>query len=222
MPTDIETQSHINDSCEGAYDAKGRPKEAGRSPKTNAARRKRSIEISMGDVRHRRRLRGGQRSLCPRLPRPGNSATAPYRPGESGGDRVPIRIPAGPLADVLRAFERVTGTTVTLAIDSIGTIQSPGVSGSLTAEQALRAMLVGTSVRYRLTSIDIGRARSCRGLGIGRGDRPCAERGGLLAEIHASRCATHRRRSSSFRRRCSRNRARRRCATRSATRRASR
>jgi catecholate siderophore receptor len=61
-------------------------------------------------------------------------------------------IPAGPLAEVLRAFERVTGTTVTLGLDAIGTIQSPGVSGSLTAEQALRAMLVGTSVRYRLTA----------------------------------------------------------------------
>ena len=61
-------------------------------------------------------------------------------------------IPAGPLAEVLRAFERVTGTTVTLGIDAIGTIQSPGVSGSLTTEQALRAMLVGTSVRYRLTA----------------------------------------------------------------------
>ena len=61
-------------------------------------------------------------------------------------------IPAGPLADVLRAFERVTGTTVTLGLDSLGTIQTPGVSGSLTTEQAQRAMLVGTSIRYRLIS----------------------------------------------------------------------
>ncbi len=61
-------------------------------------------------------------------------------------------VPAGPLSEVLRAFERVTGITVTLGIDPIGIIQSPGVTGSLTAEQALRGVLAGTSVRFRLTS----------------------------------------------------------------------
>ena len=39
-----------------------------------------------------------------------------------------------------------------LAIDSIGSIQSPGVSGAFTAEQALHVMLAGTGVRLRLTS----------------------------------------------------------------------
>ena len=61
-------------------------------------------------------------------------------------------IAAGPLADVLRVFERVTGITVRLGIDAIGTIQSPGVAGSFTIEQALRGLLEGTSIRYRLTS----------------------------------------------------------------------
>ncbi len=50
------------------------------------------------------------------------------------------------------AFETVTGMTVTLGLDSIGIIQSPGVAGSLSAEEALRALVVGTSVRFRLTS----------------------------------------------------------------------
>jgi catecholate siderophore receptor len=61
-------------------------------------------------------------------------------------------IPAGPLSDVLNAFARVTGMHVALDIQSIGVIQSPGVSGALTPEQALQALLTGTSVRFRLTS----------------------------------------------------------------------
>ena len=35
----------------------------------------------------------------------------------------------GPLVDVVAAFKRITGMTVTLTIDSIGSIQSPGVTG---------------------------------------------------------------------------------------------
>src|SRR5262245_12936437 len=49
-----------------------------------------------------------------------------------------FEIPAGPFTDVLAAFERATGMHVTLAIESIGVIQSPGASGVLTAEQALQ------------------------------------------------------------------------------------
>src|SRR5262245_57825864 len=37
-----------------------------------------------------------------------------------------FEIPAGPFADVLAAFERVTGVHVTLSIESIGAVQSPG------------------------------------------------------------------------------------------------
>ena len=60
------------------------------------------------------------------------------------------------MGDVLRAFERVTGMHVTLAIESIGSIQSPGVSGALTAEQALQAMVSGTGIRSRLDVVDLG------------------------------------------------------------------
>lgn len=61
-------------------------------------------------------------------------------------------IPAGPFTDVLAAFEKVTGVHVTMSIASIGAVQSPGAAGTLTAEQALRAMVAGTNVRFRLTS----------------------------------------------------------------------
>ena len=82
----------------------------------------------------------------------GDAAAASY--GQTSQTPAVYRfdIPAGPLSDVLRAFERVTGMTVTLALDAIGIIQSPGVTGSLTAEHALGALVVGTSVRFRLTS----------------------------------------------------------------------
>jgi catecholate siderophore receptor len=61
-------------------------------------------------------------------------------------------IAAGPLSDVLRVFEQVTGTRLTLTLDAIGVIQSPGVSGSHTADEALQVLLAGTSVRFRWTS----------------------------------------------------------------------
>jgi catecholate siderophore receptor len=61
-------------------------------------------------------------------------------------------IAPGPFSDVVSAFERATGVQVTLAVDSIGSIQSPGVSGSFTAEQALQAMVASTGIRFRVTS----------------------------------------------------------------------
>jgi catecholate siderophore receptor len=63
-----------------------------------------------------------------------------------------FEILAGSLDDVLKAFERVTGIAVTLQIDSIGTIQSPGVSGFLDAPRALDELLVGTGLRARFQS----------------------------------------------------------------------
>src|SRR5262245_20044555 len=62
-------------------------------------------------------------------------------------------IAAGPLGEVVAAFERVSGVHVTLALASIGSIQSPGVSGSYDLEHALQAMITGTGVRFRLTSL---------------------------------------------------------------------
>ena len=61
-------------------------------------------------------------------------------------------IPPGPLADVLNRFESVTGIRITLAIEAIGTIQSPGVTGLFSIERALEAVLAGTNVKFRLTS----------------------------------------------------------------------
>ena len=73
----------------------------------------------------------------------GSSQEPPYRRFD---------IPPGPLSDVLNRFEQTTGLKVVLSIESIGTIQSPGVTGLFSIEGALEELLAGTSVTFRLTS----------------------------------------------------------------------
>jgi len=58
-------------------------------------------------------------------------------------------IAPGPLSDLLPQFARAAGITFTLSLDSIGTIQSPGVSGTFTIQEALQHLLEGTSVTFR-------------------------------------------------------------------------
>jgi PKHD-type hydroxylase C-terminal domain len=57
----------------------------------------------------------------------------------------------GPLGAVIAAFEQLTGVTVTVSLEAIRTIQSPGVTGTFTIEQALQQLLAGTSVAFHLT-----------------------------------------------------------------------
>ena len=61
-------------------------------------------------------------------------------------------IPAGPLGEVLTAFERVAGVKVALALESIAEVQSPGVNGLFSVERALQELLAGTELTFRLTS----------------------------------------------------------------------
>jgi catecholate siderophore receptor len=61
-------------------------------------------------------------------------------------------IPAGPLDTVMKSFETLTGVTVRLAEEGLGSLPSPGVSGVKTPQQALDALLVGTGVAYRFTA----------------------------------------------------------------------
>lgn len=56
-------------------------------------------------------------------------------------------IAPGRLADVIPAFARVAGLKVTLDDPAFGTIQSPGVSGSFSPEEAMKRLLAGTSLR---------------------------------------------------------------------------
>jgi catecholate siderophore receptor len=61
-------------------------------------------------------------------------------------------IAAGPLEDVLAAFTSATGMRITLASDTLRTVQSPGVSGLFTIEQAIEQLLAGTNVTYRFVA----------------------------------------------------------------------
>jgi catecholate siderophore receptor len=61
-------------------------------------------------------------------------------------------IPPGTLDVVLKAYETVTGIAITFSDDGLRSLPSPGVTGVRTADQALQALLVGTSVGYHFTS----------------------------------------------------------------------
>ena len=62
-------------------------------------------------------------------------------------------IPPGPLSVVIKAFEAVTGYTVTLADPALGEIASPGVAGVITVDKAIAAMLSGTGVSARESGV---------------------------------------------------------------------
>ncbi len=69
-------------------------------------------------------------------------------------------IPPGTLAEVLSAFEKVTGLSIELQNDKIRDLASPGVSGIHSNEQALKQILTGTGVSYtfadsRLVKLEI-------------------------------------------------------------------
>jgi|SRR5688572_8046187 catecholate siderophore receptor len=69
-------------------------------------------------------------------------------------------IAAGPLQAVAAAFTRATGLPVLFSNPDLGIIESPGVSGNLTPQAAMTALLQGTSVNARFSaqsvSLDVG------------------------------------------------------------------
>ena len=68
------------------------------------------------------------------------------------GPAVTFSINAGPIGDVIAAFEAATGIKVLLSLDAIAGIQSPGVTGLLAPERALEQLLVGTMVAFNRTA----------------------------------------------------------------------
>ena len=75
-----------------------------------------------------------------------------FNPASKSGSQIqalPVRrfdIPAGPLRDVLPIFEQVTQLHVEVADPAALDVQSTGVSGVYTAEEALKRLLTGTSL----------------------------------------------------------------------------
>lgn len=75
------------------------------------------------------------------------------QPGPAGAaERFGFDIPAQPLADAIEAFGRVTGLEVGYRSEVAEGVTSPGASGDLTADEALRRLLEGTGLTYRFTS----------------------------------------------------------------------
>ena len=63
-------------------------------------------------------------------------------------EKIEFRIPAGTLESVLKEFEKTAGVTVTVENPAILNIESQGVIGRYTREQALSLILNGTGVSY--------------------------------------------------------------------------
>merc|ERR1711967_103956 len=60
-------------------------------------------------------------------------------------------IPSQPLVGAINAFSAATGWNAGFAAGLDAGVVSPGVQGRLESEQALRRMLAGTGLTYRLT-----------------------------------------------------------------------
>ncbi|MGH6619173.1 MAG: STN domain-containing protein, partial [Alphaproteobacteria bacterium] len=90
--------------------------------------------------------RAGERGA---MQQPGTTRLAQAAPAQRGFD-----IPAQPLADALTQFGRQSGMQVSVDAGLIRGISSPGASGSMLPEQALRRLLAGTGIGYRLTGGD--------------------------------------------------------------------
>ena len=68
-------------------------------------------------------------------------------------------IAAGEVAEVVEAFEKVTGWRVTVSQEGIGNLRSPGVTGVYPPEQALRTLLSGTGVSAHVTGANTAELR---------------------------------------------------------------
>lgn len=83
------------------------------------------------------------------MQQPGKTRLAQAAPAQRSFD-----IPAQPLADALTQFGRQSGMQVSVDAGLIRGISSPGVGGSMPPEHALRQLLAGTGIGYRLTGGD--------------------------------------------------------------------
>jgi catecholate siderophore receptor len=65
-----------------------------------------------------------------------------------------FEISPGPLDVALNSFERAVGWRIEVSKEGIRTLASPGVTGLYTPEKALKLLLAGTGVNYRITGSD--------------------------------------------------------------------
>lgn len=79
----------------------------------------------------------------------GAAAPAPYAQEQTEARR--FDIPPGSLESALDTFQQLTGWVVVVPNEKMRGVPSPGLSGVYTAEQALKQLLTGTGVGYKLT-----------------------------------------------------------------------
>ncbi len=96
-------------------------------------------------------------SACGRMASAQPPPLEPWKKSPAAQAAVPVRryeIPAGPLENVVPAFQSAAGLEIQTANPAILGIPSPGVSGSYSVEQALRKLLAGTGIEYKFTGPD--------------------------------------------------------------------
>jgi catecholate siderophore receptor len=79
--------------------------------------------------------------------------TATHSSGQTQTQQIRFDISPDSLDVVLNAFQKATGLQVLVTNEAIRNIQSPGVSGVYTIEQALQQLLTGTGVSYSFTAL---------------------------------------------------------------------
>ncbi len=80
-----------------------------------------------------------------------DSAQAPVQTTQADSPK-PFNIPAQPLGQALMAFGRQAGFQVAVDTAIVAGRNSPGVTGTMTPEEALRRLLAGTGLAYQFTS----------------------------------------------------------------------
>lgn len=85
-----------------------------------------------------------------------NESEIPGVPQGSQGDRAVHRfdIPPGPLSDVVPALEKATGLSIVMPPEDVGMLPSPGVTGVMSAEDALSTALAGTALAARFVTAE--------------------------------------------------------------------
>lgn len=73
------------------------------------------------------------------------------RVADEESKKIDFKIAPGKLSVVAAEFEKASGVKIAVSDDGILEIDSPGVIGSLTIDQALRIILKGTGVSYSIT-----------------------------------------------------------------------
>ncbi len=86
-----------------------------------------------------------------RVPQSGATATVQSQT-QNQSQTFRFDIPAGTLDAALNAFRSITGVQADVANEKVRDLQSPGVSGIYTTEEALKRLLADTGVNYRFTN----------------------------------------------------------------------